>query len=227
LVAFADGGSLGIGIGVSAWFPLGPRDPFIPWYHHDDVYLRRVNERNVRGVADINLFVHQTNIVYAHRTAMTVVPAATFAAGRPVAREAIRVSPDRLAMARIAPHPGVVPAREAVFGGVRAPRPPTAIDRRLAPREPVARAVPPTRGGVTAVPRPLVMRAPPAAAVPSIESRQQAMQQHPGRPLEPQQMQNLRAGRPAGPSRDVEAPHPQRGKEPAKRPERKEEKKPA
>lgn len=40
-------------------------------------------------------------------------------------------------------------------------------------------------------------------------ARQPAMEEHPGRPLEPQQLQNLREGRPAGPMRDREFPaHP-------------------
>jgi hypothetical protein len=61
--------------------------------------------------------------------------------------------------------------------------------------------------------------APPPARVP-FEQRQPAMQEHPGRPLEPQQRANLREGRPAGPMQDREfppheqaqhaaAPHPQ------------------
>jgi hypothetical protein len=51
-------------------------------------------------------------------------------------------------------------------------------------------------------------RPPPPENVP-FPQRQQAMQAHPGRPLEPQQVENLRAGRPAGPMRDQEfPPHP-------------------
>lgn len=233
LVAFADGGGFGLSIGVSAWFPLGPRDPFIPWYHYDDRYLRAVNGANVRGVADIGVFVHVQDVEhfhYANRTvAMTVVPTAAFAAGRPIAHEVVRVAPDRIALARIAPHPGVVPTREAAIGGVIAPRPRAAVERmevvpaerRTAamPAPGAPRAQPPTRTSVTQVPRPLVVRAPkPPAAVP-FETRQKAIAEHPGRPLEPQQMQNLRAGKPAGPQRDPQPP-----KSPQKEPEKKERK---
>ncbi len=218
LVTFADGGGFGLSVGVSAWFPLGPRDPFIPWYHHDDRYLRAVNAANVRGVADINVFVHVQDVEhfhYAYRTvAMTVVPREAFAAGRPVAREVIRVAPERIALARITPHPVVVPTREAALGGVIAPRPHAAVERMAAmPGRPGVVGAPgrpqmPTRTSVTQIPRPLVTRSPlPAAAVP-FEARQKAIAEHPGRPLEPQQMQNLRAGRPAGPPRDREAAHP-------------------
>jgi len=238
LVAFADGGGFGLSIGVSAWFPLGPRDPFIPWYHHDDHYLRAVNYANVRGVTDINVFVHVRDVEhfhYANRTvAMTVVPTASFAAGRPIAHDVVRVAPERIAMAHIAPHPEVVPTREAVVGVV-APRPHAAIERVDIARAPVGvargpggapgapRVEPPTRTGVTQVARPLVVRAPtPPAAVP-FEARQKAIAEHPGRPLEPQQIQNLRAGKPAGPQKDPEQAHAKprpapEHKEPPKKP---------
>jgi hypothetical protein len=43
-------------------------------------------------------------------------------------------------------------------------------------------------------------------------ARQDAYSSHPGRPLEPQQMDNLRAGKPAGPMQDKEAiPHSTKG----------------
>ena len=45
LVAFVGGPSAD----VQVWFPLGPRDPYLPWYHHTDVYLRQVNVTNVRN----------------------------------------------------------------------------------------------------------------------------------------------------------------------------------
>ncbi len=222
LVAFADGGGFGVGVGVSAWFPLGPRDPYIPWYHHDDFYLRAVNRSNVRGVADINVFVHVQDVEhyhYANRTvAMTVVPTAAFAGGRPIGREVVHVAPDRIALARVTPHPGVVPTREAALGGgAFVPRPHAAVERVAVavPRGGVVvgipgaqRVQPPERTSGGMAPRPLVARAPlPPASVP-FDARQKAIAEHPGRPLEPQQMQNLRAGRPAGPHKDPEPPHP-------------------
>jgi hypothetical protein len=222
LVAFADGGGFGLSFGVSAWFPLGPRDPFIPWYHHDDFYLRAVNRANVRGVADIGAFVHVRDIEHFHyanrAVAMTVVPTTAFAAGRPIAHEVVRVAPDRLARAVVEPHPSVVPSREAAVGGALVVRPRAAVERMGG--EP--RVQPPTRGSVTQVPRPLVVRSPlPPTSVPFAD-RQKAIAQHPGRPLEPQQIQNLRAGRPAGPQRDAEPPHPR----PVRPPEHKDSKKP-
>ena len=45
LVAFVGGPgfAVGISIGVQAWFPLGPREPFVPWYHYGPNYIREVN----------------------------------------------------------------------------------------------------------------------------------------------------------------------------------------
>jgi hypothetical protein len=48
----------------------------------------------------------------------------------------------------------------------------------------------------------------PAPANAPFAARQDAYSSHPGRPLEPQQMNNVRAGKPAGPMQDKEAiPH--------------------
>ncbi|MGH7654011.1 MAG: DUF6600 domain-containing protein [Gemmatimonadaceae bacterium] len=233
LVAFADGSGFGVGVGVSAWFPLGPRDPYIPWYHHDERYLRAVNRANVRGVADINVFVHVRDVEhfhYANRThAMTVVPRTAFASGRPIAHDVVHVAPERIALARVTPHPGVVPTRESAIGGAIVARPHAAVERapvavprggeRGAPGAP--RVQPPTRGPARPAPHPLVHRSPlPPASVP-FAARQKAIAQHPGRPLEPQQIRNLRAGRPAGPHRDPEPPHPRTAvqrKPPGKKP---------
>jgi hypothetical protein len=57
----------------------------------------------------------------------------------------------------------------------------------------------------------------PAPANASYAARQDAYSSHPGRPLEPQQMNNLRAGKPAGPMQDKETiPHPAKEQTPPK-----------
>lgn len=53
--------------------------------------------------------------------------------------------------------------------------------------------------------RPLVTKTPPPPPPPSFDQKKDAMQSHPGRPLEPQQVQNLQRGQPAGPMHDQEA----------------------
>lgn len=52
--------------------------------------------------------------------------------------------------------------------------------------------------------RPLVTKTPPPPPPPSFDQKKDAMQSHPGRPLEPQQVQNLQKGQPAGPMHDQE-----------------------
>ncbi|HWZ27932.1 MAG TPA: hypothetical protein VNX15_05195, partial [Gemmatimonadales bacterium] len=79
------------------------------------------------------------------------------------------------------------------------PSQPSQPARPERPVEPGARPVPQTQPLLRA-------RRPPPAPDPAPAVRQQAIQQHPGRPLEPQQVDNLRQGKPAGPMRDVEVP---------------------
>jgi hypothetical protein len=58
-------------------------------------------------------------------------------------------------------------------------------------------------------PRPLVNKTPPAPVQPPFDQQRRAIQSvDPGRPLGPQQVDNLRNGRPAGPAQQPEPPHP-------------------
>ena len=256
-VGFLGGGGFGIGLSIGApvgWFPLGPRDPFFPWYHYGPTYLRQVNVTNIRNVTNINNIINVRNINDVHyayqRTAVTAVSTSVFRSGQPVARQMIRVTPQQIARAQIIPHPSVSPTAQATFAGklvaappvravrftraapagrataTRAPspaqysRPPAAVQNsRPAVRPPssrpplITRNAQPQRRATPAPrnsgPRFITRTPPPPRAVP-FATRRQAMQQHPGRPLEPQQRTNLRAGKPAGPMRDREfPPHPQ------------------
>jgi len=226
LVAFVDGSgfAVGVGVGVQAWFPLGPREPYYPWYHHSDDYLRVVNVTNIRNVTDINVITHGvTRIDYVNRrVATTAVEGTHFRRGEPVARNVVAVDPERATRAPLVPHPSVAPAATAELGGRVAPAPRVATRprpmtvSRATPTLPTRPATLPNRPAViprsvapARAARPLVARRPAPPPTPSFPARSQAMQAHPGRPLEPQQVQNLRAGRPAGPMRDREVPpHP-------------------
>jgi hypothetical protein len=244
LVAFVGGPGFGIGVGVQAWFPLGPREPFTPWYHYGPNYGREVNIVHVTNI---------TNIHYVNReVAVTAVSGEVFRGGQPVARGIVHVAPEQISRAQVIPHPEVNPSSRAVFGaravapppvpaarfGATRPTPtytrePAAASPRSVPppapreaigatrptptytREPAAagpRSVPPPApheavrtGGPPSTPFPHVYtRNAPAPANPSFAARQDAYSSHPGRPLEPQQMNNLRSGRPAGPMQDKE-----------------------
>jgi len=78
-------------------------------------------------------------------------------------------------------------------------------------------------------PRLITRNAPPPPRVPFVQERP-ALAEHPGRPLEPQQVENLRYGRPPGEMRDREfPPHPmpvvrERAAPPARSPEQHKEK---
>ena len=87
------GWSVTIGIGsvpAVGWFPLAPREVFVPAYRASPVYVRNVNVTHVTNIVNV------TNIQprYAHRhveRAVTVVPAAAVSGGQPVGRSAVRV----------------------------------------------------------------------------------------------------------------------------------------
>jgi hypothetical protein len=245
LVAFLGGPGFGINIDLVGWFPLGPVDPFFPWYHYTGDYLRVVNITNVRNVTNITNVLNATdvhNIHYAYRTvATTAVPKDVFSSGQPVAHHAVKLSPQQLERAQVTPHPSVNPTPRAAIPGkpvhpppVRNPNPVAAarvtrgVGRGVAPSAPPeARNVPPhenagrpappeaskrteprTRPPVSAprIPPHVIARTPPPPPVVPFEQRRPAMVEHPGRPLEPPQVDDLRAGRPVGPMRDREFP---------------------
>jgi hypothetical protein len=247
LVAFVGGPGFGIGIGVQAWFPLGPREPFVPWYHYGPGYGRRMNVVNVTNV---------TNIRYVNRgVAVTAVSGEVFRGGQPVERGLVHLRPEQMARTQIVPHPEVAPTSRAVFGARTVAAPPvrterfertptaarTSSERTGEPARPsaypgvttsatrpgtpggmnpnVSRPGAPTGANVSRPTTPaggppstsfphVYTRNTPAATNAPFSSRQDAYSSHPGRPLEPQQMNNLRTGKPAGPMQDRETiPH--------------------
>ncbi len=253
LVAFVGGPNFSIGFsfgnnGVAAWFPLGPSEPFLPWYHYGGNYLHEVNITNVRNVTNIADINNINHINYVNRDrATTAVPSNVFSSGTSVRGHAVRVSPQQLARAQTIPHPLVNPTAAAEVGGKPVMAPPVRNERFTVPGGSATRGgVPPaSRGGqpplssdrtplpdgsagrppvnpggaplagklpISSVPHQapqlITRNSPPPGRLP-FDTRQQAMAPHPGRPLEPQQRENLRAGRPAGPMRDTEIPsHP-------------------
>jgi hypothetical protein len=240
-------GGFSIGVDLVGWFPLGPFDPFFPWYHYGGDYLRLINITNIRNVTNINNIINVTNINNVHyayqKVAATAVQKSVFSSGEPVAQHAVRLSPSQLARAQIMPHPAVNPTRQAALPGKPVSPPPVRAERyTLAnrpvpsatragpaenrPAEPMEKNGPPAENGrrttpppaetastrapeARPVPRSLITRsAPPPPAVPFVQ-RRPIMLDHPGRPLEPIQLDDLRAGRPVPPMRDIEfPPHP-------------------
>ncbi len=133
LVAFVGGGpggggggiSIGInfggGVGISAWFPIGVGEPYVPWYRCSPSYAQRVNTsnvnvaviRNTTVVNNYNTYINKTvinnttinnttvnnttvnNFNYANRTQVTAVPASAVASGASVSRQAVRLTPQQ------------------------------------------------------------------------------------------------------------------------------------
>ncbi len=124
------------GGGVAAWFPLGPREPYQPWYHTSDRYVTRVNVSNIynRNVNEVRMqwagrgatpFHADPDRQYVNRRVATVaVPQATFAAGRPVQGAALRVDANQFSGAPVIPHPMVSPTRSMVAPGPARALPP-------------------------------------------------------------------------------------------------------
>jgi hypothetical protein len=219
-VAFVGGPgfAVGIGAGLVAWFPLGPGEPFFPWYHYTVDYLQAVNITNIRNATNITNITNINDVHYKYKTvAATAVPAHAFSNGEPVRRAMVPVRPEQLARAQVTPHPPVNPTPRAAAPGRPVPRPPVRAQHFPVVARPgavtahggVARAGGPVGAQPRVAPPRLITRsAPPPPRVPFVQERP-VLAEHPGRPLEPQQIENLRAGRPPGEMRDHEFPsHP-------------------
>lgn len=140
--------SLGHGVG---WFPLGPREVYVPGYWHSHRYIRQVNVSNT-------IIVNDTHINNAYRgryrdfdyryrerpDAVTVVAREQFVRGRPIGALATRVDDRQLRRwGHDARPPAIAPERDSVLAG--APRTPRGIGTSREPRPVVARRELPSR----------------------------------------------------------------------------------
>jgi len=154
LVGFVGGGfSVGVGAGVG-WFPLAPREVFVPWYRTSAAYMTNVNITNTRvSVTQVNnVYINRTNVTnvtYANQrvaNAVTAVSRETFVNARPVASNLAKVDPRQLASAPVTRELNVKPERTSVMGsGVAARvRPPASVVNRqvVAVRAPAAPRAP-------------------------------------------------------------------------------------
>jgi uncharacterized protein DUF6600 len=199
LVAFV-GGGFAAGATV-AWFPLGPREVYVPSYRVSEGYVNRVNVTNttvnttiVHNVYNTTIVNNNTtinNVTYVNRNVrggVTAVPQQAFASAQPVSRSAVAVNARQFSNGPVSARAAVPPARQAVMGARantanRVAAPPAAI----ASRQVVAKAAPP----------------PPP---PSFAQKQQVLAQHPGQPVAPQQMQKMRRPDTAAAPRVRQAP---------------------
>jgi len=195
LVAFIGGANFGVSVSVGGggygggdvgWFPLGPREVYVPSYNTSRGYVDRVNtsNTNVSNTTITNVYNNQVtnnnsnnNITYVNRAvpgAVTAVPQTAFRNSAPVARAAVPVNEKQIASAPVVSRAVVAPTRDSVLG-TSAP----AANRVARPPEAV-------------VNRPVVAKAtPPPPPVP-FAKQQQELAKHPGQPLAAHEIQVLR-----------------------------------
>jgi hypothetical protein len=153
LVAFVGGVELSAALSRQSsapvgWFPLGPREAYVPPYTTNRDYYQRINrparvedqvlndrwQRAERHdpAADQNHGQNQPHAALANQRFATVVPAAAFVHSQPVARAALQVSPDKIAAARVAPV-AAPPAPAATVAAPQAQAAPNAAKPPAAP----------------------------------------------------------------------------------------------
>jgi hypothetical protein len=151
-VAVGGGGGFAAGVNVG-WFPLGPREVYVPAYHVSPRYVTNVNVSNTNVTTTVvnnyyNTTVinkNVTNVTYVNQRVPGAVAATTpqaFTSAQSVSRNAVVVNQREVAAAPVAvTTPAVAPARQAVLGSGAAVtrRPPAA----LATRAVVAKSTPP------------------------------------------------------------------------------------
>lgn len=185
LVAWVGGPHFAIGIGVGGggyapgvsvgWFPLGPREVYVPSYRVSRTYVNNVNISNTTvnttvvnnyyNTTIVNNNASVTNVRYVNQSVPGAVAATTpqaFTSAQPVARNAVRVDQREVASAPVrALTPAAVPVKQAVLGtGTATAKPPIALQTRAV----VAKVAPP----------------PPP---PSFEKRQETIKNNGGKPL--------------------------------------------
>ncbi len=186
LVVFIGGGGGGFG-GNVGWFPLGPREVYVPSYQVSREYVNRVNISNttvnsttitnVYNTTIINKTTTITNVTYANRNvqgAVTVVPQRAFASAQPVGRAAVVVNARDIAAAPVSARVAVAPTRESVLGAKfatanRVAAPPAAVMNRQ-----------------------VIAKTPPPPPPVPFAKQQQALAAHPGQPLARSEVRSLR-----------------------------------
>ncbi len=196
LVAFIGGPRFGVSISVGGgggdvgWFPLGPREVYVPGYNTSREYVNRVNVTNttVNNTTITNVYntqvtninnttTNRTQIKYVNQTVpggVTAVPQGTFTSAQPVARSAVKLDAQQIASAPVNSRAAYVPTKSSVLGtsattGAPIAQPPAAVAFRT-----------------------VVAKTPPPPPPVPFEKQQQSLAAHPGQPLARTEVQNLR-----------------------------------
>ena len=186
-VSVCGGFAAGVNVG---WFPLGPREVFVPSYAVSRAYVNRVNISNTTvnetvvnnyyNTTVVNRNVNVNNVRYVNQSvpgAVTATSPHAFTSAQPVSRNLVAVDQREVASAPVGVSaPSVTPPKQAVMGSGAATnvRPPAA----LANRSVVAKTTPP----------------PPS---PSFEKQQAAIQANHGQPISMAQTRQIQPARTA------------------------------
>src|SRR5208283_402101 len=198
LVAWVGGPHFGVGIGIAGggfaagvnvgWFPLGPREVFVPSYAVSRAYVSRVNISNTTvNETVVNNYYNTTvvnrnvtNVRYVNQGvpgAVTATSPHAFTSAQPVSRNLVVVNQREVESAPVgASAPSVAPSKQAVMGSGAATnvRPPASLANRAV----VAKTTPP----------------PPP---PSFEKQQAAIQANHGQPISMAQTRQIQPARTA------------------------------
>jgi flagellar biosynthesis GTPase FlhF len=157
LVAWVGGEHWGVGVGVGsvAWFPLGPREVYVPSYPVSRTYVNNVNVTNTTvnntvvnnyyNNVVVNKNVNVTNVTYVNQAvpgAVTATSHTAFTSAQPVAKNIVKVDPREVARAQVnVTTPPVVPPKQAVLGAgeTTSVKPPARVEDRAV----VAKKTPP------------------------------------------------------------------------------------
>src|SRR6267378_845193 len=201
LVAWVGGPHFSVGIGIGggggvgvAWFPLAPREVYVPSYRVSRTYVTNVNISNttVNNTVVNNYYntvvvnKNVTNIKYVNQTAPNAVTATsreTFTSARPVGRDMMKIDRREIESAQVNPTtPTVAPQQRSVLGAAepRGARPPARFQER-----------------------PVVAKTAPPPAPVSFVKQQQEIQANGGRPPAISQMRQERTGNDAQPRSNI------------------------
>jgi FecR protein len=187
LVAWVGGPHFAVGVGVGGgvgvgWFPLGPREVYVPSYRVSRNYVNNVNISNTTvNTTVVNNYYNTTvvnknvtNVTYVNQRvpgAVTATSTTAFTSAQPVGRNLVKVDQRDVVSAPVSVGaPAVPPARQSVLGSGQ-----------------VAKVRPPA----TLATRAVVAKTPPPPPPPTFERQQVAIRQNGGQPLGISQQRQL------------------------------------
>jgi len=118
LVVFAGGIHLGGG-GISAWFPLGPGEPYRPWYRASPRYIDDINRSNMGESRRVHVQDTYVNFDFDHRDfanrniGFSAMRHEDFAAGRPVRQATVVVDVRVINQVQVIQRPEAQPTRQS------------------------------------------------------------------------------------------------------------------